>query len=94
MSDLYGKIQKRVPGIANGLLEQFRVSALATAPDYAKFMFDGPGWQLKLKDQELRSRFEAQAWNMAFCEILDVLMESDVELEGRISALEKVKLNP
>ena len=88
MSALYEKLSARVPKIAERLLEEHRVQQLASAPRVAKIMFEGSGWQLNLKDGELRARFTARAWNMVLCEILEVIMESDVELVGRIAALE------
>jgi len=70
MSALYEKLSARVPKIAERLLEEHRVQQLASAPRVAKIMFEGSGWQLNLKDGELRARF------------------TDVELVGRIAALE------
>ncbi len=87
MRDLYAKISARVPGITDGLLEQYRVRALGAAPDIAKFMFvKGHGWEAQSKIE--RPKLEVVAWNMAFCEIIQVLMESDDDLERRIAALE------
>ncbi len=86
MKDLYDKIRARIPGIVDHLMEQYRVHGLAKAPDYAKSMFTGPGWDMHRKNKH--SEFEVIAWRMAFCEVIQVLMESDEELESRIDTLE------
>lgn len=86
---LYEKVAVRVPAVVDRLLEEYRVQRLASAPEYARFCYEGEGWKIHLKpDSELRIRFQAQAWNMAMCEIAAVLMDSDAELEQRLAALE------
>jgi len=68
---LYDKIGARVPAIVERLLENYRVEQLTRMPEVAKFMYEGEGWKLQQKSPELRARFTQQAWNRAFCEILE-----------------------
>jgi hypothetical protein len=88
---LYEKVNARVPAIVAQLLEEYRVQQLTNAPERARWCFDGDGWKNFLTTTpgtELRVRLQAKSWNMAMCEIITVLAESDVELERRIDALE------
>ncbi len=86
MNSLYARISASVPKITERLLEEYRVAQLARAPEYARFVFEGSGWEFTRKDKY--AEFEAVAWRMAFCEIIQVLMESDEDLNDRIDALE------
>jgi len=71
--DLYAAIAARVRELLPGRLEVYRLNHLRSAPEYARFMYEGAGWEMFLKGTsgaEVKLRYENQLWREAFCEAI------------------------
>lgn len=84
-SELHAAIAERVAQAIDGRVEAYRMNRLASAPEFARFMYEGVGWQQYLKGdggKQLVRDIEDQLWREAICEALARLVNAQQNDQG------------